>query len=209
MQLSGWHWSSSQGNGSGEAWTFYFHDGGLDSAPRGFSRHVRALCVLSSPPEPVLNRLTTTNDSGKEPPASPAVPSSALLNNAVSSGPAHSAETETAVLHVYRLKHFAGSAISYGVYIDGTKISSIRNAQTFRVPLPAGKHSISVSVRGAKTRKPINDFDMAAGKEYWVRVDLGAGFPMDYFIVSLIADDQAEAESRQLEEIKISDLSKK
>jgi hypothetical protein len=45
LQLSGWHWSSSQGNGSGEAWTFYFHDGGRDSAHLGFSHPVRALCV--------------------------------------------------------------------------------------------------------------------------------------------------------------------
>jgi len=45
LQLSGWHWSSSQGNGSGEAWTFYFHDGGRDSAHLGFSHRVRALCV--------------------------------------------------------------------------------------------------------------------------------------------------------------------
>ncbi|MBZ5694455.1 MAG: hypothetical protein LAN36_03740 [Acidobacteriia bacterium] len=157
--------------------------------------------------EPVVQGSALTNAPTREP-SEAAVHSSASLNVAVSSESPHSADTETAILHVYRLKHFYGSATSYGVYIDGKKIIPIRNAQTIRMLLAAGKHSISVSEKGAKTRKPINDFDMVAGKEYWVRVDLGVGFPMGYFIVSLVPDDQAGAESRQLEQIKMVDLSK-
>jgi len=49
LQLSGWHWSSSLGNASGEAWRFFFYEGGVRaSGPFGLSHNVRALCVRGS-----------------------------------------------------------------------------------------------------------------------------------------------------------------
>jgi len=49
LQPSGWEWSSSQGNASGEAWNFYFHEGTRNSFHLGGSSFLkRALCVRRS-----------------------------------------------------------------------------------------------------------------------------------------------------------------
>ena len=48
LRLSGWHWSSSRGAASGEAWRFYFDVGERYSSRLGFSSHGRALCVRRS-----------------------------------------------------------------------------------------------------------------------------------------------------------------
>jgi hypothetical protein len=49
LQLSGWHWSSSQRSASGEAWGFIFAGNGIrHSHPLNFTPHERALCVRRS-----------------------------------------------------------------------------------------------------------------------------------------------------------------
>lgn len=156
-------------------------------------------------------RSTSTGVPSEDNPAPPAVTSldvSAPALSPVSSTAKVAVSTNTATLHVYRMKHIVGSAQSYGVYVDGKKVVPIQNGQTVSMLIATGKHSISIAVRGIKTRKPIDDLDMAAGSECWVRVDVGAGFPLDYFIVTLVPSEQAKAESKKLEEIKMGDLSK-
>jgi serine/threonine protein kinase len=48
LHLSGWEWSSSQGDASGEAWGFPFSDGKRLSLDLGHGYGTRALCVRSS-----------------------------------------------------------------------------------------------------------------------------------------------------------------
>jgi serine/threonine protein kinase len=48
LQLTGWHWSSSPGNTSGEAWYLFFSDGERGSDKLTYSYGKRALCVRSS-----------------------------------------------------------------------------------------------------------------------------------------------------------------
>jgi hypothetical protein len=49
LQLSGWEWSRSKGNASGEAWDFSFTDWGVrNSYQQGLSDYARALCVRRS-----------------------------------------------------------------------------------------------------------------------------------------------------------------
>jgi hypothetical protein len=47
IKLSGWAWSSSNGNAKGEAWFFGFDNGVRFSRPRSFRYLDRALCVRS------------------------------------------------------------------------------------------------------------------------------------------------------------------
>jgi serine/threonine protein kinase len=49
LQVSGWEWSRSKGNASGEAWDFSFADWGVrNSYQHGLSDYARALCVRRS-----------------------------------------------------------------------------------------------------------------------------------------------------------------
>ncbi len=48
LKLSGWQWSRSAGNSSGEAWHFNFYSGGRGSDLLNCNRFDRALCVRCS-----------------------------------------------------------------------------------------------------------------------------------------------------------------
>jgi hypothetical protein len=48
LKLSGWHWSRSPGNASGEVWAFGFDDGGRNSIQLDDGDSKRALCVRQS-----------------------------------------------------------------------------------------------------------------------------------------------------------------
>jgi serine/threonine-protein kinase len=63
LQLSGWNWSSSQGNASGEAWNFHFNNGQRYSGGRDYKFSGRALCVrgsASKSPTPAVNPAIVT-----------------------------------------------------------------------------------------------------------------------------------------------------
>jgi hypothetical protein len=204
MQLSGWHWSSSQGNGSGEAWTFYFHDGGLDSAPRGFSRHVRALCVRSSPQQPASQRTVMTRAPGPLTPAPVAQADSSTIVPS-SSQPASSSGPATAILHLYRLSHMGGKFSQYDIEIDGRRVAKIANAQSVGEYLSPGKHNINVFYRAVKSDRPLYNLEMESGKEYWIRIDLADGF-IEHMRLALVPEAEAREESGKLKEAANGDL---
>jgi hypothetical protein len=141
---------------------------------------------VSSPPVPAPNLATDTL------PAEPDVPSS-------SSPPPEAegaAKLDPAILHIYRLSRFAGSASGFGVYLDGAKVASLHNGQATEILVLPGKHSISVSAGGVKARKPIDDFELDAGKEYWMRAGVSLGPPT----ISVVSNAVGATESSKLRE---------
>jgi hypothetical protein len=73
--------------------------------------------------------------------------------------------------------------------------------------LAPGKHNISVSKKYVDNELPINDLDMAAGNEYWIRVDISAGAFAARSKLYVVPTDKAQLESKRMEEIRIGDLS--
>jgi hypothetical protein len=113
----------------------------------------------------------------------------------------------TTVLHVYRPHHLTAATQKPYIYIDGKKIIPIANSQDIRMLLAPGKHNISVSNKWLEDQVPVNDFDMEAGKEYWIRVDISAGAWAPHTKLYVVPTDQAQSESKRTEEIKIGDVS--
>jgi len=131
--------------------------------------------------------------------------SSAPMNNPVPVSP-QSAPAPTVILHLYRPHHLTAALQKPDVYIDGNKITKIANSEAIQMVLASGKHTISVSKRGIESEVPISNFDMRAGKEYWVRVEISAGAWAAHSKLFLVPSDQALSESSRMEEIKLGDV---
>jgi hypothetical protein len=153
-------------------------------------------------PEPAVHNAALMNNPTPEHDV-PAVDSSAPTDHAVP--PA--AASGTTVLHVYRPHHLTAAAQKPYIYIDGKKITPIANSQEIRMLLTPGKHTISVSKKYLENELPINDLDMAAGNEYWIRVDISAGAWAAHSKLYIVPTDQAQLESKRMEEIRIGDVS--
>jgi hypothetical protein len=131
--------------------------------------------------------------------------SSAPMNNPVPVS-AQPGSAPTVILHLYRPHHLTAAMQKPDVYIDGNKITKIANSQAIQMVLAPGKHTISVSKRGIESEAPISNFDMGAGKEYWVRVEISAGAWAAHSKLFLVPSDQALSESNRMEEIKLGDV---
>jgi len=155
------------------------------------------------------------------PASEPAVQSSALVNASTPAVPVPAAQnsaptgtsaplataSNTSVLHVYRPHHLTAAAQKPYIYVDGKKITPIANSQEIRMLLAPGKHTISVSKKYLENELPINDLDMAVGNEYWIRVDISAGAWAAHSKLYIVPTDQAQLESKRMEEIRIGDVS--
>jgi hypothetical protein len=132
----------------------------------------------------------------------PAVNSSTSVNNL-----APLAASDMAVLHVYRLHHLYAAAQKPYICVDGEKITPIANSQVVRMLLAPGKHNISASKKYVENEIPVNDLEMAAGGEYWIRVDIVAGAWESHSKLYVVPSAQAQSESKHMEEIRIDHLS--
>jgi hypothetical protein len=110
------------------------------------------------------------------------------------------------ILHLYRSHRLVAAIQKPDVYIDGNKITKIANSQAIQMVLAPGKHTISVSKRGIESEVPISNFDMRAGQEYWVRVEISSGAWAAHSKLFLVPSDQALLESNRMEEIKLGDV---
>ncbi len=145
------------------------------------------------------------NDSISQP-ATQVSQSSVFAGNPAPAGTTAATVANTAILHLYRLRQFAGLGLKTNIDIDGKKTTQIANGQAIQMLLAPGKHNIAAPARKAKADHPIYDLDMEAGKEYWVRIDFSVGF-LTYVRLYLEPDEKAQTESGKLEEIKLGDLS--
>jgi hypothetical protein len=207
------------GNAVVSRWNFIsVNDKTLGPAPAGTSTknpepalplsHSPASASKSSP-EPTAQGLKSsigTNNSAPQP-VVPALPESASSNNSPRAEMTAGSVSGTVTLHVYRLHHFNGGRIKPSLNIDGKKVAQVENGQGIRMLLAPGKHTLTLSEKMAKADQPINDLDMEAGKEYWVRLDLVTGF-LNHVKLYLEPADKAMAESKKLDEIMLGDLSK-
>jgi hypothetical protein len=151
--------------------------------------------------EPAIQRSALGNAFTPEP-ILPAVHTSASADN---SSPLADASNPT-ILHVYRPHRLTAAAQKPYIFVDGKKITPIANSQEIRMLLAPGKHTISVSKKYVDNELPINDLDMAPGSEYWIRVDISAGAWAARSKLYVVPTDQAQLESRRMEEIKIGDI---
>lgn len=118
-------------------------------------------------------------------PSTPQTESS--TTSATSTQPA--AQAEIAKVYFYRYKQYAGSALSPSVYCDEAELARMENGRYFTVKLAPGKHTFRSNDKQSGV-----EVDLKPGQEYFLRVELVAGFMKGHGRVVAVVPEQARYE---------------
>lgn len=99
-----------------------------------------------------------------------------------------------ALVYVYRHKQFAGSGLEPSVYLDETQVARMDNGRYFVVKVQPGKHTIR-----SNDKQSGIEADFAAGKSYYIKVEIVAGFMKGHGRLLLMQPEQATYEVKKLE----------
>lgn len=103
--------------------------------------------------------------------------------------PASDASASKATVYVYRYKQFVGSALAPSVYCDGNQLARMENGRYFAVKVDPGKHTFT-----SNDKQSGIDLDLKAGQEYFIRVELAAGFAKGHGRLILMSSEQGSYE---------------
>jgi hypothetical protein len=120
-----------------------------------------------------------------------AVSSSLLLAQDAPDAAAKSSEASAskATVYIYRYKQFVGSALAPSVYCDGNQLARMENGRYFTVTLEPGKHTFTSNDKQSGV-----DLEIKSGEEYFIRVDLAAGFAKGHGRLVLMSHEQGSYE---------------
>lgn len=99
------------------------------------------------------------------------------------------AKTSKATVYVYRYKQFVGSALSPSIYCDGAELARMENGRYFTAHLEPGKHTFT-----SNDKQSGIDLDLRAGDEYFMRVEIAAGFAKGHGRLVLVPQEQGTYE---------------
>jgi uncharacterized protein DUF2846 len=94
-----------------------------------------------------------------------------------------------ATVYIYRYKQFVGSALSPSVYCDEAQLARMDNGRYFKASVDPGKHTF----RSNDQQSGI-DLDVKAGQDYFIRVEIAAGFMKGHGRLILTSAEQGRYE---------------
>gem|GEM_PF-2483513 len=101
----------------------------------------------------------------------------------------------TSVVYVYRYKQFVGSALAPSVYCDEVQLARMENGRYFAVNVDPGQHTFRSNDKQSGIQ-----LDIKPGQEYFIRLEIAAGFMKGHGRLILTAAEQGryELQSNQL-----------
>src|SRR5215471_7501297 len=114
----------------------------------------------------------------------------------------------TSVVYVYRYKQFVGSALAPSVYCDEVQLARMENGRYFAVNVDSGMHTFRSNDKQSGIQ-----LEVKPGQEYFIRLEIAAGFMKGHGRLILTAAEQGryELQSNQLKPLdasKVSDTSR-
>ena len=97
------------------------------------------------------------------------------------------------IVYVYRYKQFAGSALEPSVYCDNVELARMDNGRYFIVKLDPGKHTFRSNDKQAGM-----EIDLKAGEDYYIRVEIVAGFMKGHGRLVMMQKEQGTYEIKKL-----------
>src|SRR6516165_8381733 len=94
-----------------------------------------------------------------------------------------------ATVYIYRYKQFVGSALSPSVYCDGNQLARMDNGRYFTATIEPGKHTFT-----SNDQQSGIDLDLKAGEQYFIRVEIAAGFAKGHGRLILMSPEQGSYE---------------
>ena len=113
----------------------------------------------------------------------------AFAQEPTSPAPQTASTTSKATVYVYRYKQFVGSALSPSIYCDGTELARMENGRYVTVNLEPGKHTFT-----SNDKQSGIDLDLKAGDQYFMRLEIAAGFAKGHGRLVLVAREQGAYE---------------
>jgi len=95
------------------------------------------------------------------------------------------AKPSKATVYVYRYKQFVGAALAPSVYCDETELARAENGRYFTVKLDPGKHNFR-----SNDKQSGMELDVKAAQEYFLRVEIAAGFAKGHGRLVLMSAEQ-------------------
>jgi hypothetical protein len=115
---------------------------------------------------------------------------------------ANSQDSAKATVYIYRYKQFVGAALSPSVYCDEVQLARMENGRYFTTTVEPGKH-----VFRSNDEQSGVVLLAAAGQQYFIRVDIAAGFMKGHGRLQLMDGQQGMYELTS-DKLKPSDESK-
>jgi len=97
--------------------------------------------------------------------------------------------TGKATVYVYRYKQFTGSALAPSVYCDDVQLARMENGRYFAVKVEPGQHTFRSNDKQSGVA-----LDVKAGQQYFIRVEIAAGFMKGHGRLLLVAPEQGHYE---------------
>ena len=112
---------------------------------------------------------------------------------AASPAPAATDTSDKVTVYIYRYKRFTGSALEPSIYVDEKKVAVMDNGRYFKVLVAPGKHTFQ-----SNDKQSGMEIDLKSGEEYYLRVDIAAGFWKGHGQLTMIQKEQGAFEIKKL-----------
>ena len=99
------------------------------------------------------------------------------------------ATQDKASVYVYRYKQYVGSALSPSVYCDEAELARMENGRYFTIKLSPGKHAFRSNDKQSGV-----EVNLKSGEEYFLRVEIAAGFMKGHGRLIAVMPEQAKFE---------------
>ena len=119
-------------------------------------------------------------------------PKSAELDATTENAPVtHStpAAASVGLLHVYRQRRFAGSALAPSIYVDDQQVARVGNGRRFTARLTPGTHGIRSDDKSSSI-----SLDIKPGQDYYIRIDEETGAWKGHGKLTLLQSEQGKPE---------------
>jgi hypothetical protein len=116
-----------------------------------------------------------------------------LFSSNVMNAQEQSQSDERVRVYVYRYKQYVGKGLRPSIYCDERDVARVQNGRSVVLALTPGKHAF----RSNDTQSQI-EIDLKAGQEYYIRIDLAAGFWKGHGRLALVQPEQGRAEFAQM-----------
>jgi hypothetical protein len=112
------------------------------------------------------------------------------------------------VVYIYRYKQFVGSALAPSVYCDEVQLARMENGRYFAVNVDPGMHTFRSNDKQSGVQ-----LEIKPGQEYFIRLEIAAGFMKGHGRLILTAPEQGryELQSNQMKPLdanKVDDTSR-
>lgn len=96
-------------------------------------------------------------------------------------------------VYIYRYKQYAGGGLEPSVYCDGEELARMDNGRYFTVKLSPGKYVFRSNDKQAGI-----ELELKSGEEYYIRVEIVAGFMKGHGRLVLTQKEQGSYEIKKL-----------